>query len=62
MRIHEDPALDAPIRERVMAGLARNRSPGLHFAGNFAHLAFDTAPAGESRVHMPPGLHLAEAD
>jgi len=58
----EDPGLDAPIRERVMAGLARNRSPGLHFAGNFAQLAFDGAPAGESRVRMPSGPHLAQAD
>jgi acyl-coenzyme A thioesterase PaaI-like protein len=62
MRIHEDPALDSPIRERVIAGLARNRSPGLHFAGNFAQLQFDAAAAGESRLRMPPGPHLIEAD
>jgi acyl-coenzyme A thioesterase PaaI-like protein len=62
MRIHEDPSLDSPIRERVIAGLARNRNPGLHFAGNFAQLAFDAAPAGESRLRMPSGPHLAEAD
>lgn len=62
MRMPQDPGLDAPIRERVIAGLARNRSPGLHFAGNFAQLTFDAAPAGASRVRMPPGPHLEEAD
>ena len=47
------------IRDRVLLGLARNRSPGLHFAGNFAGLAFDAAPRGESRLRMEAGPHLA---
>ncbi|HZZ95105.1 MAG TPA: hypothetical protein VFE23_21275 [Usitatibacter sp.] len=55
-------AKSATIRERVLLGLARNRHPGLHFAGNFAGLAFGDAPAGESRLHMPAGAHLAAAD
>jgi len=62
MRIHEDPVPDSPIRDRVIEGLARNRSPGLHFAGNFAQVAFDPAPPGESRLRMADGAHLAEAD
>lgn len=44
----------------MLLGLARNRRPGLHFAGNFAGLAFDDAPQGESRVRMEVGPHLAD--
>jgi acyl-coenzyme A thioesterase PaaI-like protein len=61
-RIPDDLVADSPIRARVIAGLARNRDPGLHFAGNFAPLAFEAAAAGESRVRMPSGPHLEEAD
>jgi len=49
------------IRERVLLGLARNRLPGLHFAGNFAGLAFDDAPRGASRLRMESGPHVADA-
>ena len=44
----------------MLLGLARNRRPGLHFAGNFAGLSFDAAPEGESRLHMEVGPHLAD--
>lgn len=44
----------------MLLGLARNRRPGLHFAGNFAGLAFDDVPHGESRLRMEVGPHLAD--
>jgi len=61
LRIPDDRTGDSAIRTSVLAGLARNRDPGLHFAGNFAPLAFDAAPPGESRVRMRSGPHLEEA-
>ena len=45
----------------MLLGLARNRRPGLHFAGNFAGLAFDAAPRGKSRLRMEAGPHVADA-
>jgi acyl-coenzyme A thioesterase PaaI-like protein len=50
------------IRDRVMAGLARNRHPGLHFAGNFLGVRFEDAPAGEGRARFEPGAHCVETD
>jgi len=62
MRERETSAIHSVIRRRVLAGLARNRSPGLHFAGNFAALRFGDAAPGESRLAMDVGPHLAHAD
>jgi acyl-coenzyme A thioesterase PaaI-like protein len=50
------------IRQRVLEALGRNRSPGLHFAGNFAPLAFASAPPGESRLSLEAAPHIADAD
>src|SRR5438270_12477532 len=50
------------LRERVLAGLARNRHPGLHFAGNFLGITFDDAPQGQGRVRFEPGAHCDGPD
>src|ERR1700748_2143378 len=50
------------LRERVLAGLARNRHPGLHFAGNFLGIAFEGAPEGQGRVRFDPGAHCDGGD
>jgi acyl-coenzyme A thioesterase PaaI-like protein len=56
-----DP-LPREIRERVLLALARNRTPGFHFAGNFLDVAFQRIAREGSLVTMPGGEHAAEAD
>ena len=49
------------IRRRVLEGIALNRTPGFHFAGNF--LAIELAEVGSrTRVAMQPGPHSMEHD
>ena len=49
------------IRARVLRGIALNRTPGFHFAGNF--LGIELAEMGErTRVVMEPGRHCTEHD
>lgn len=49
------------IRRRVLHGIAWNRTPGFHFAGNF--LGVELAEVGEkTRVVMEPGAHALERD
>jgi acyl-coenzyme A thioesterase PaaI-like protein len=50
------------IRHRVLQGLARNREPGFHFAGNFLGVSFAGVTAGQSRVCLEAGPHCEEAD
>ena len=50
------------IRERVLLALARNRTPGFHFAGNFLDVAFHRIDPDQSLVTMPGGAHGEEAD
>jgi hypothetical protein len=45
------------IRERVVRGIALNRVPGLHFAGNFLDLSFDTVSREAARTSFVPGPH-----
>ena len=40
-----------------MRGLALNREPGLHFAGNFLEVSFDRVDPGESHVSLATGPH-----
>jgi acyl-coenzyme A thioesterase PaaI-like protein len=54
--------LERAIRERVLAALARNRTPGFHFAGNFLGVAFPRIGPEESLVTMPAGPHCEESD
>jgi uncharacterized protein (TIGR00369 family) len=49
------------IRRRVLRGIASNRTPGFHFAGNF--LGIELIEVGASmRVAMPSGAHVTESD
>lgn len=56
-----DPTARA-IRERVLAALARNRTPGFHFAGHFLDVRFHRIAEDESVISMPAGPHCAESD
>jgi hypothetical protein len=47
------------IRRRVLQGIALNRTPGFHFAGNF--LAIEMPQVGSrTRVVLEPGAHCVE--
>lgn len=49
------------IRRRVLRGIALNRTPGFHFAGNF--LGIELVEVGEkTRVAMEAGAHAVERD
>ncbi len=43
------------IRGRVLRGLALNRTPGLHFPGNFLDVSFDRVARDVSRLSLAPG-------
>jgi acyl-coenzyme A thioesterase PaaI-like protein len=53
---------DVRIRERVLRGIALNRIPGLHFAGNFLDVSYDRVASRDTRVSLEPGPHCADAD
>lgn len=59
MATHRD---DGAIRHRVLTGLARNRTPGFHFIGNFLGLSFDERSRRRARISIPHGPQLEEAD
>lgn len=50
------------IRERVLLGLAGNRSPGFHFPGYFLQLAWPRIGADSVDEIMPVGPHCRDAD
>jgi acyl-coenzyme A thioesterase PaaI-like protein len=49
-----------PIRSRVLGGIARNRVPGFHFAGNFLEASYDRVDAHATRVSLDPGPHCID--
>jgi len=49
------------IRRRVLRGLALNRTPGLHFPGNFLDVSFDRVARGGVRLSLDPGPWCADA-
>lgn len=53
---------ESQIRDRVLLGLALNRTPGYHFAGNFLRLSFDRNSVEDVRVSMDGGPHIAESN
>jgi acyl-coenzyme A thioesterase PaaI-like protein len=57
-----DSARDEAIRRRVLHGLALNRTPGFHFAGNFLDVSFDHVSRAASRLSLEPGAHCIDAD
>jgi acyl-coenzyme A thioesterase PaaI-like protein len=50
------------IRAQVLRGLALNREPGLHFAGNFLEASFDHVGEGRARISLHTGPHCEELD
>ncbi|MBK8322301.1 MAG: hypothetical protein IPL06_06065 [Betaproteobacteria bacterium] len=55
-------ALTRELRERVLVALARNRTPGFHFAGNLLEVVFERIDREASVLSMPAGPHCEEAD
>jgi acyl-coenzyme A thioesterase PaaI-like protein len=49
------------IRRRVLEGIALNRTPGFHFAGNFLGIEIPEVGAN-TRVTMEPGTHCVDAN
>jgi len=49
------------IRRRVLRAIALNRTPGLHFPGNFIELSFDRVASGDTRVSYETGPHCLDA-
>ena len=63
----DDSVMHAPgeaqaIRRQVLRGLALNREPGFHFAGNFLDVSFDDVSPAASRLSLAPGPHCTDAD
>jgi len=57
-----DTERNAAIRSRVLRGIALNRTPGFHFAGNFLDVSFDRVSAAASRLSLEPGPWCVDAD
>lgn len=55
------PCLRADVRAQVLRALALNRTPGLHFLGNFLDLSFERVSALDSCLRMPVGPHCTDA-
>lgn len=49
------------FRSRVLHGLAANRTPGFHFAGNFLGVAFDRVSADGAHISLESLPHLVDA-
>jgi acyl-coenzyme A thioesterase PaaI-like protein len=52
--------ISTSIRNRVLRGLAMNRTPGYHFTGNFLNFSFDHNTEKDVRMSMEAGPHIAE--
>ncbi len=50
------------IRNRILRGLAMNRTPGYHFTGNFLDLSFEKNSEHDVRLGMAAGPHNVEAN
>jgi acyl-coenzyme A thioesterase PaaI-like protein len=50
------------IRSRVLRGIALNRTPGLHFPGNFLDISFDRVARDRSLLSFAPGPWCTGAD
>lgn len=55
-------AKPSPILERVLRGLALNREPGWHFAGNFLEISFDVVDPAATRVSLATGPHCCDRE
>lgn len=52
----------AAIRAQVLRGIALNREPGYHFAGNFLDLSYDHVGTDYTALSVDVAPHCAEAD
>jgi len=50
------------IRRRVLRGIALNRTPGLHFPGNFLDIGFDRVARERSSLSLVPGPWCTRAN
>jgi acyl-coenzyme A thioesterase PaaI-like protein len=50
------------IRRQVLRGIALNREPGLHFAGNFTEVSFERTDHTHARVTAPASPHCVDRD
>lgn len=59
-----DPLADPPaaIRNQVLRGIALNREPGYHFAGNFLDLSYDHVGTDGTALSLDVAPYCAEAD
>ena len=53
---------ESEIRERVLRGLALNRTPGYHYLGNYLQFSFEHVSVPETRMTMDVGAHNAESN
>ncbi len=50
------------IRNRILLGLALNRTPGYHFTGNFLSLSFENNTEQDVQLSMASGPHNVESN
>src|SRR5689334_11683195 len=50
------------IRERVLRGIALNRTPGFHFAGNFLSPSYDHVSVDTVHASLNVGPHCVDAN
>lgn len=50
------------IRAEVLRGIAWNRAPGYHFAGNFFGTVFDQVGSEGATVQLDGGIHMTEVN
>ena len=53
---------DHAIRARVLRAIARNRVPGLHFAGHFLDIQWQDIAGDTARFAIPDGPHCRDAN
>lgn len=58
---HSPPEV-AGIRSQVMRGIALNREPGYHFAGNFLDLSYDHVGTDHTALSLDVAAHCRDAD
>lgn len=53
---------DHPILKQIYRAIALNRTPGLHFCGNFFGLSFDAVHPDKSILHINPEIFTCDDD
>ena len=54
--------VESSIRNRILRGLALNRTPGYHFTGNFLDFSFENVAERDVRMTMDVGPHVVESN